>query len=122
MQVQINTDHNIEGHEVFAGQVRGVVESALTRFTDHITRVEVHMSEEKSRKSGHSDMGCMLEARLEGRKPVAVTHQASTVDEAVSGAAGKMARLLDSTMGRLKDQRHRRTDPPPPGSDAAEPS
>lgn len=122
MQVQINTDHNIEGHEVFAGQVRGVVESALTRFTDHITRVEVHMSEEKSRKSGHSGMGCMLEARLEGRKPVAVTHQASTVDEAVSGAAGKMARLLDSTMGRLKDQRHRRTDPPPPGSDAAEPS
>ena len=40
MQVQINTDHNIEGHEALADQVRGVVESALTRLSDHITRAE----------------------------------------------------------------------------------
>ena len=32
MQIQINTDHNIEGHEALAAQVSGVVENALSRF------------------------------------------------------------------------------------------
>jgi ribosome-associated translation inhibitor RaiA len=122
VQVQINTDHNIEGHEVFTAQVRGVVESALARFSDHITRVEAHLSDEHSHKSGQNDKRCMLEARLEGRQPVAVTHQAATLDEAVQGAADKMARLIESTVGRLRDQRNRRTDPPPPGSKITEQS
>ena len=74
MQVQINTDHNIEGREVLTTQVRGVVEGALTRFSDHITRVEVHLSDENSHKGGQNDKRCMLEARLERRRPVAVTH------------------------------------------------
>ena len=120
MQVQVSTDHNIEGHEVFTGQIRGVVESALSRFSDHITRVEVHLSDENSRKSGQDDKRCMLEARLEGRQPIAVTHQAATLDEAVSGAADKMMRLVENTMGRQRDQRSRRTDPPPPGSNPTE--
>jgi len=116
MQVQINTDHNIEGREVLTTQVRGVVESALARFSDHITRVEVHLSDENSHKSGQNDKRCMLEARLEGRQPIAVTHQAATLEEAVRGAADKMTRLIESTMGRLRDQKNRRTDPPPPVS------
>ena len=56
-------------------------------------------------------MRCRMEARLEGRKPVAVTHQAATLDEAVEGAAGKLIRLIESTLGRLRDQKRRRTDP-----------
>ena len=81
MQIQINTDRNIEGREALATQVSGVVESALSRFSDHITRVEVHLSDENSaKKGGHDDIRCMMEARLEGRQPVAVTHQAATVD------------------------------------------
>jgi ribosome-associated translation inhibitor RaiA len=122
VQVKINTDHNIEGHEEFAAQVRGVVESVLTRFRNRITRVEVHLSEEHSHKSGPDDKRCMLEARLEGRQPVAVTHQAATLDEAVRGAADKMARLIESTLGRLRDQKSRRIDPPPPGSKSTEQS
>ena len=76
MQVQINTDRNIEGREALADQVRGVVESALSRFSDHITRVEVHLSDENSdKKGGDDEMRCMMEARIEGRQPIAVTHQ-----------------------------------------------
>ena len=56
----------------------------------------------------------MMEARLEGRQPIAVTHQAATLDQAVDGAADKLARLIESTLGRLRDQKSRRTDPPPP--------
>ena len=58
----------------------------------------------------------MMEARLEGRQPVAATHKAATLDEAVDGAADKLTRLVESTLGRLRDQKSHRTDPPPPGS------
>ena len=116
MQIQINTDHNIEGHEALAAQVSGVVESALSRFSDHITRVEVHLSDENSdKKGGQNDKRCVMEARLEGRQPIAVTHQAATLDEAVDGAADKLARLIESTLGRMRDQRSRRREPLPPG-------
>jgi ribosome-associated translation inhibitor RaiA len=116
MQIQFNTDHNIEGREALAAKVRGVVESALSRISDHITRVEVHLSDESSHKSGPNDKRCMMEARLEGHQPIAVTHHAGTLDQAVDGAADKLNRLIESTLGRLRDQKGRRTDPPPPGS------
>jgi len=122
MQIQINTDRNIEGHETLAAQVRGVVENALSRLSDRITRVEVHLSDESGRKSGQNDKRCMMEARLEGRQPIAVTHQAATVDHAVDGAADKLARLIESTLGRLRDQESHRTDPPPAEPMPTEPS
>jgi ribosomal subunit interface protein len=112
MQVQINTDRNIEGREALADHVRGVVESALSRFSDHITRVEVHLRDENSdKKDGDDEMRCMMEARIEGRQPIAVTHQAASLDQAVDGAADKLTRLIESTLGRLRDRKRRRTDP-----------
>jgi hypothetical protein len=38
------------------------------------------------------------------------------LDQAVDGAADKLTRLIESTLGQLRDQKSRRTDPPPPGS------
>ena len=108
LQIQINTDHNIEGHEALAAQVSEVVESALSRVSDHITRVEVHLSDENSDKHGQSDKRCMMEARLEGRQPIAVTHQAATLDQAVDGAADKLTRLIESTLGSGRHQKSRR--------------
>jgi hypothetical protein len=59
--------------------------SALSRVSDHITRVEVHLSDASDRKSGSNDKCCMMEARLENRRPIAVTHEAETLDHAVDG-------------------------------------
>lgn len=106
MQIQMNTDGNIEGHEALATQVRSAVESALNRFSDHITRVEVHLSDENSDKKGGNDaMRCTMEARVEGRQPIAVTHQAATLDQAIDGAADKLTSLIESTLWRLRDHR-----------------
>ena len=113
MQVQINTGHNIEGHEALATEVSGVVEESLSRFSDRITQVDVHLSDENSdKKGGDDDMRCMIEARLAGLQSLAVTHQAATLDQAVEGAADKLTRLIDSTLGRLHHQENHRTDPP----------
>ena len=100
MQVQVNTDRNIEGREALATRVQAVVENALGRLRDQITRVEVHLSDKNGQTRGQNDKRCMVEARLEGRQPVAVTHQAAPFDEAVEGAVAKMNRLLESTLGR----------------------
>ena len=106
MKIQINVDRNIEGHEALAAQVSGAVQSALSRISEHITRVEVHLSDENSnKKGGNDDMRCMMEARVEGRRPIAVTHRAATLDQAVDGAAEKLTRLIKSTLGRPREQR-----------------
>jgi len=120
MQIQINTDHNIVGDEALAAHVRGVVGGALSRYSDHITRVEVHLTDENSHKSGPNDKRCVLEARLENRKPIAVTHEAATAHQAVDGAADKLAAMIESALGRLRDQRRTRMEPPPTGSTVGE--
>lgn len=105
MQVQINTDSNIEGHDELRRQVEAVVRDALARFSERITRVEVHLSDENSaEKSGGDDMRCLLEARLAGLRPTAVSHQAETLEQAVDGAAEKLKRSLESTLGRLDER------------------
>jgi hypothetical protein len=44
----------------------------------HITRIEVHLSDENGKKEGHNDIQCILEARIEGRDPIAVRCDADT--------------------------------------------
>jgi len=104
MQIHVNTDSNIEGREKLTTHVRRVVERALNRFSDRITRVEVHLSGQNGDKSGQDDKRCMMEARLKGRRPTAVTHDAASLDQAIDGAAERIQRSIESVLGRLQDQ------------------
>jgi ribosome-associated translation inhibitor RaiA len=100
MQVQVNTDHNIDGRESLVAWITDVVENSLSRVGSHITRVEVHLNDEDGRKGGENDKRCVMEARLEGRQPIAVTEHASTLHQAVSGAAEKLKHLIEHVLGR----------------------
>jgi ribosome-associated translation inhibitor RaiA len=117
MLIQINTDHNIEGRDALKAHVASVVESTLGPFSEHITRVEVHLGDEdgaaKDRKSGQNDKRCMMEARLEGYHPLAVTAHADTLHQSIDGAADKLARVVESTLGRLHDHKRHRDAPMP---------
>ncbi|MEP6763425.1 MAG: HPF/RaiA family ribosome-associated protein [Gemmatimonadaceae bacterium] len=101
MQIQVNTDHNIDGKESTAQWVESIVEKALSRHSDQITRVEVHISDENGSKAGTRAMRCKMEARLEHRQPTTVTSNADTVDAAVRDAAEKLHRAIDSVIGKL---------------------
>lgn len=105
MQIQINTDHNLKVHDSEAGQLRAIVQDVIGRFADHITRVEMHLSDENASKHGDDDKRCLLEARPEGRNPIAVSHQAATLLLAVEGASEKLARAIDSDVGRQRSHR-----------------
>ena len=102
MQIQVNTDNHIHGREEIVALVETSLEGAVGRFRDRITRVEAHLSDTNSHKTKGDDIRCVLEARLAGHQPIAVTHQASTVELALSGAADKLERSVESTLGRLK--------------------
>ena len=102
MQIQVNTDKNIHGGESLALHVKTVVEAKLKHFRDQVTRVEAHLSDENSHKSSTGpDKKCVLEARPAGLQPLAVSHVAANVEQAISGAADKLERLLESTFGQL---------------------
>ncbi|MBL0218800.1 MAG: HPF/RaiA family ribosome-associated protein [Myxococcales bacterium] len=105
MQIQTNTDHNVDGTEALGAHVREVVEAALSQYADRITRVEVHLSDENGAKRGENDKRCMMEARLAGRQPTVVTCNAGTVHQAVAGAADKLHRSIESALGRVSDLR-----------------
>ena len=106
MQIQINTDHNIEGSEARDQWASSVVESTLGRHADHVTRVEVHLSDENAGKSGAEDKRCLMEARLVGRPPIAVANQADSLNAAVNGAAQKLARAIEHDIGRSHKHVH----------------
>lgn len=99
MHVEVSTDTRT------ATDTAGVaadVEAGLARFRDRLTRVGVHLSDVNGPRGG-PDSRCVLEARAAGRQPVAVTNDAASPNEAVSGAIEKMDRLLSATFDRLDD-------------------
>lgn len=105
MQIQINTDKNIEGREDLGVHVKRVVERALTRVNDRLTRIEVHLSDQNGDKSGQNDKRCTMEARIAGHRPIAVAHTAPTLNYAIDGAADKLKRSIESNLE--KQQNHR---------------
>jgi ribosome-associated translation inhibitor RaiA len=100
MQIHVNTDRHIHGGEDLHERVQGMVHAAVSHLRDRITRIEVHLSDENSKKSSDHDKRCVLEARLAGMQPLAVTHQAETVAKAIDGAAVKLERALEHALGK----------------------
>jgi hypothetical protein len=107
MQINVRTDDNIVGSAELIESVQAEVAAALDRFSERITRVEVHLRDANAGKTGARDKECMMEARLTGRAPVAVNEAADSLGQAVAGCSEKIARLIDSTLGRTRDS-HRR--------------
>ncbi|ADU38356.1 ribosome-associated translation inhibitor RaiA [Variovorax boronicumulans] len=107
MQIQVNTSNGIENKDTLERWADTEIKQQLSRFVEDVTRVEVHLSDENHDKAGGGDKRCVMEARLAHHKPLAVTQHANTLDEAFRGAADKLKRLLDSTLGRLNNHRDR---------------
>lgn len=101
MQVLVNSDHHIAGGASVSTRVETIVLDAVDRFETRLTRVEVHLNDVNGPKHGDREKRCMMEARIGGLRPLAVKHQAPTLLEAIEGAADKLERALDHTLGRL---------------------
>lgn len=102
MKLQFNSDNNLRISDAFRESLTAMIENDLGRFSEHITRIEVHMSDENGKKAGDNDKRCLMEARMEGRQPVAVTNLAGNHEQAVKGASEKMKTALDTIIGRTR--------------------
>lgn len=103
MKIQVNSDKSIAGHAELTTFVEGEVSRILRRFAARLTRVEVHLSDVDSTKSGPADKRCMIEVRPAGGQPRIASARASTVAAAADEAAHKMKRALTAYFGRMQE-------------------
>lgn len=108
MQIQVETDNNIEGRQALIDYVQGVILDSVDKYAEHLTHVEAHLGDVNgAEKSGSNDMRCLLEARVSGVKNIAVAHQAESLHLAIDGAAEKLEHALASSLGKLMDKQRR---------------
>lgn len=106
MQILLNTDPQVDGHQAMSDHFDTVVKAALGHYGERITRVEGHVTDANgAAKSGPDDIHCTLEARPVGREPVVVKDKAGTAHQAIQGALRKLERAL-ATVFEKHDPRH----------------
>jgi ribosome-associated translation inhibitor RaiA len=109
MQIQVHTDNHIPGDERLADYTEAHIRDALGHLTDRVTRIDAHLADENGEGKGGEGKGsddkrCMLEAHVAGQPPIAVTHHADTVKEAIGGAVDKLEKVLGGIEDRRRDK------------------
>lgn len=104
MNIEVNTDRHIEGSERLIDYCKATLEAEFDRFSEHITRIDVHFSDENGAKGGDDDKRCLIETRLKGLKPITTSNHAPTIDDALSGAIDKMVTVLDTTLAKQRSR------------------
>lgn len=104
MFVQIRTDNQILSDAESNERLEQRVREKLGRFEKRLTHVEVHVADVNGQKGGGADKKVSLEARPTGHQPIAVTAEAARVDAAVTAAADKANRALDTLFGKLANR------------------
>ena len=110
MKVQVNTSNDIENKETLERWASEFLNEQLARFNQDITSIEVQMTDENHAARGGVDKRCMLEARVNGRAPIAVTNYGADQNLAFRGAADKLGNALDHAFGKLDRREHRERD------------
>lgn len=88
-----------------ADHARECIVRQLKGYDARVTRVEVHLHDDSSpRKERTNDKRCTMEARLAGRRPVAVSHRGPEFYQVVDESARKLGRSLERRLGRLQDR------------------
>lgn len=101
MKIQFNTDKTVDWDQRHDDHFTTLFNDELDRFISHITRVEVHISDENGPKDGVNAIRCLIEVRLEGRQPIAVTNHADTLPLAIEGSLAKMKASLKKILDRV---------------------
>jgi hypothetical protein len=102
MIILINTDKNLQENEAKREALKMLIRQEMKPFIPHISRIEVHLTDENGAKSGFDDKRCLMEVRMLGRLPMAVTAHAETEDFAVAAALEILKELFVQSMRKLQ--------------------
>lgn len=106
MQILLHTDTHSDGSQAMTRHVEDVVNGALGRFGERVTRVEVHLSDaDGSARTSAGSIHCTLEARLVGLETVFVTDNADDAHRAIEGGVRRLKRAVGAAIGK-HDPRH----------------
>ncbi len=94
MQIHVHTDTPADAGDERRKQVGDMLNQVLGRFGAQLSRIDAHLSGEPDGPR------CRLEASVDGRAAIGVSHRADFTAQAVRGAADKLARLLEGSLGR----------------------
>ena len=100
MKILINSDSSIAMNAKLAKCVVGEATELLDRFSDRLTRVEVHLSDIDRGKTGKVDKRCLVEVRAAGMKPFVASAQTKEIRTSVNQALRKMVRALNTFLGK----------------------
>lgn len=104
MQIQVNHDNHIEGSQRLNNYIKELAVKNLNHYGEHITKVEVHLSDENAHKTGLNDKKSIIEVRIEGRQPIVVSHQSNSLDSSINKSFKKMKLTLDKIFAKLSDK------------------
>jgi ribosomal subunit interface protein len=102
MTILVNTDNHIAGKEQLNTYITTLFNEKLARFNAHLTRVEVHLSDENAGKAGADDKNCNIEARLEGFDPIFASAQSEDISAAIHDALQKIKRGIEHHLDKVK--------------------
>jgi len=103
MTIQVNTDNHIDGKEDFASYIKDLFNEKLKRFDSHVTRIEVHLSDENAGKGGSDDKKCNIEARIESHDPIFASATSNEMHIAISEALQKIKTGIDRVLDKIKN-------------------
>ena len=108
MQILLHSDANTDGGHLMADHLNEVVQDAMARFAERVTRVEAHLSDANGHaKSSDGDIHCTLEARLVGHDAIVVKDHASNAHQAIDGAVRKLKRAVGTELAKHEPGSHR---------------
>jgi len=99
MQVQVNFG-DIEHSPALREHAEQAVHKSLEHIIDRVTRVEVHLRDDKQKRRGPDDKRCTIEARPAGGQPLAVEAKSNDIYQAVTDAAGRLGRACHNWFER----------------------
>ncbi|MEO7037561.1 MAG: HPF/RaiA family ribosome-associated protein [Polyangiaceae bacterium] len=102
MRIQIDHDDHVRGSRNRSQEIEATVHGALDRFGDNITLVQVHLRDENGPRFSADDKRCLMEARVAHHPPIAVSHRAINLQQAVMGAANKLERSINHALDRAR--------------------
>ncbi|MEM0913913.1 MAG: HPF/RaiA family ribosome-associated protein [Planctomycetota bacterium] len=99
MQIQVNFG-DVEATSALNDHAEAAVLKALEHVASQVTRVEVHIRDDKGKRQGPDDKRCMMEGRIAGEQPLAVDARGNDLYKSITEAAGKLGRAISRKLDR----------------------
>ncbi len=109
MQVMINSNNYVDVHQESIQQWQAEIAASLDRFSNWITRIEVHLTDENSdTKGGGDDIRCLMEARPASQQPVSIEVRTASVEQALQQGTSTLERRLANLLDKARTEQRKR--------------